>query len=128
MQPDHAAHGIQVQVKVRYLFQQSKPEQQHFLFAYQIEIHNQGTQTAKLLTRSWEITDADGEQTQVHGSGVVGKQPLIEPGKSFQYTSSTSIRTPIGSMCGSYTMQFANGELVDVEIPCFTLAGPQAVH
>lgn len=125
---DSQTQGIHIQVQTRYLDDQSAPEQQRYVFSYTISIRNQGTETAQLVDRHWRITDADGGIEEVHGKGVVGKQPSLEPGAEFQYTSGTVLKTPVGSMEGSYGMLTANGERFQARIAPFSLAVPHLLH
>lgn len=122
------ADNIQVDVKTTYIEEQSAPDQNRYVFAYTITIRNEGDSTAKLLTRHWIISDANGNVQEVHGEGVVGEQPYIKPGSSFQYTSGTVIETPVGSMRGSYQMLSDEGEAFDAPIPAFTLSPPNTLH
>ncbi len=116
---------VRVSVRAFFLADQSEPDRAHFVWAYRVEIANEGTQTVQLLKRSWHITDALGRTQQVHGEGVVGEQPVLEPGQSFEYTSGTPLPTPSGFMRGAYHMQVvATGEAFDVEIPAFSLDSP----
>lgn len=119
---------ISVKVNVSYLEGQSLPEKNHFLFAYTITITNDGEEAAKLLTRHWQITNGEGEVSQVNGPGVVGKQPKLAPGEHFTYTSSAAIETAVGTMHGHYSFQSESGLLFEVEIPTFRLARPGALH
>lgn len=119
---------IDVEVKTNYIPEQSSPEEDRFVFAYTITISNTGNQPAKLLTRHWIISDANGKVQEVHGEGVVGEQPYLQPGESFQYTSGTVIETPVGSMEGTYQMVTDNGEAFNAIIPIFTLSYPNALH
>lgn len=124
--------GIRVSVRAFYLSDQSQPEQSHFVWAYRVSIENQGSRAVQLLKRSWLITDGAGRTQQVHGPGVVGEQPVLEPGESFEYTSGTPLSTPSGFMRGTYHMiETASGEAFDIEIPLFSLDSPHqtgAVH
>lgn len=123
---------IRVSVRAFYLSDQSRPEQSHFVWAYRVSIENQGQRTVQLLKRSWQITDGMGRTQQVHGPGVVGEQPVLEPGESFEYTSGTPLSTPSGFMRGAYHMlDTASGEAFDIAIPLFSLDSPHqtgAVH
>jgi len=121
-------YQISVSVTTRHLPEQSQPEQQRYVFAYTVTIHNQGEQAAKLLSRHWIITDGDGHVQEVRGAGVVGEKPLIEPGASHTYTSGTVLATKVGSMSGSYQMVASDGHHFDAEIPVFRLAVPGALH
>jgi ApaG protein len=117
--------SIRVAVRAFYLADQSEPERGHFVWAYRVAIANEGRDTVQLLKRSWEITDAQGRTQQVHGEGVVGEQPTLEPGQSFEYTSGTPLATPSGIMRGAYHMVVtATGEAFDVTIPAFSLDSP----
>lgn len=122
------AASILVRPHPEYLPEQSRPEAAHYSFAYTIEIENLGPERVQLLERHWVITDADGQQTEVQGPGVVGEQPFISPGKVFRYQSNVSFNTPVGFMQGSYTLQDEQGELFKVDIPLFTLAVPHQLH
>jgi len=120
--------GIAVSVVPAYLEPDSSPFNSHYLWAYRVTIENQGRETVQLLSRHWMITNARGELTEVKGSGVMGKQPLLEPGESHTYTSGAHLNTPSGMMGGSYQMESDSGERFDVEIPTFSLDSPnQAV-
>lgn len=117
--------GIRVSVRSFYLADQSKPEEGKFAWAYRIKIENQGRETVQLLRRTWQITDANGRTQRVHGPGVVGQQPTIEPGESFEYTSGTPLDTGSGYMTGAYHMVVSDtGEKFDVAIPIFSLDSP----
>lgn len=116
--------SIQVTVKAMYLDDQSTPADNHFVWAYQIEILNLGEETVQLLNRHWRITDSMGRVQEVRGPGVVGEQPTLEPGESFEYTSGTPLNTPSGIMVGSYEMQRTTGERFYVEVPAFSLDSP----
>lgn len=123
---------IRVTVRAFYLTDQSQPEQAHFVWAYRVTIENLGQVTVQLLKRSWRITDGLGREQRVHGPGVVGEQPVLEPGEEFEYTSGTPLSTPSGFMRGLYHMiETASGEAFDVAIPAFSLDSPHqagAVH
>ncbi|MEE8428629.1 MAG: Co2+/Mg2+ efflux protein ApaG [Gammaproteobacteria bacterium] len=125
---DKLQYHITVEVQTAYIEGQSMPEQGRYVFAYTITIRNDGNVTAKLLTRHWIITDSNGKIQEVHGEGVVGEQPKLQPGESFQYTSGTMIGTPVGSMHGSYQMLTDDGVEFDAEIPPFTLSVPRTLH
>ncbi len=120
--------GIEVLVRSRYVPERSMPEQGQWFFAYTVRIHNQGTEIVQLVSRHWVITDAHGRVEEVRGPGVVGEQPILEPGASFEYTSACPLGTPFGTMHGSYQMRVRGGEEFDAEIAPFTLAEPHAVH
>ena len=118
-------HDVTVSVRSFYLEDQSKPEEGRFVWAYRIRIENVGRVKIQLLHRTWEITDARGRTQRVHGPGVVGEQPLLEPGASFEYTSGTPLETPSGFMVGRYHMVAPDsGENFDVAIPAFSLDSP----
>mgnify|MGYP006285786659 FL=1 len=119
---------IRIEVETAYLDHQSEPDEDRYAFAYSITIRNQGSVAAKLLSRHWIITDADGGVQEVRGEGVVGEQPLIRPGEHFQYTSGAILPTPVGSMRGAYTMIDASGHEFEAPIDAFTLARPGALH
>jgi len=117
--------GIRVSVHPFYLEDQSEPETNHFVWAYRVKIENRGDVAVQLLRRTWQITDAHGRVQHVHGAGVVGEQPLLEPGEAFEYTSGTPLETPSGFMTGAYHMMVAaSGEPFDVAIPTFSLDSP----
>lgn len=121
-------HKIDVQAESFYVAEQSKPDQRRYVFAYTITIENTGTVPAKLLTRRWVITDANGKVQEVKGEGVVGEQPYLRPGEAFQYTSGSVLETAVGSMEGSYQMIADDGTEFDADIPAFTLATPRTLH
>jgi ApaG protein len=118
--------GIRVRVVPQFLEDQSEPDDEHYLWAYTIEIANEGTETVQLRSRHWRITDAHGRIEEVRGPGVVGQTPVIPPGESFSYTSGCPLDTPSGFMVGTYQMTTADGEKFDVEIPAFSLDSPYA--
>ena len=117
-------HNIEVSVTPQYLTDRSSPETGEYFWAYTIEITNRGADTVQLRSRHWRITDALGRRQEVRGAGVVGKQPVLKPGDSFEYTSGVPLATPSGFMTGSYGMVGSNGEAFDIEIPTFSLDGP----
>ena len=121
-------HQIQIDVRTAYLPGQSEPGQNRYVFAYTITITNSGSMPARLVTRHWIITDANEQKREVHGEGVVGEQPYLPPGTSFQYTSGTILETPVGTMSGSYQMIADDGTAFDAEIPSFTLSIPRTLH
>jgi len=121
-------YAIDVRVRTKYLEHESSPDASRFVFAYTIRITNQGEVPAQLLTRHWIITDADGAVQEVRGEGVVGEQPHLAPGESFEYTSGAVIQTPVGSMRGSYQMHADDGTDFDAPIAALTLARPGALH
>ena len=116
--------GITVTVKPFYLEDQSSPDSGHYVWAYRVRIENRSAQTVQLLRRHWIITDALGRIQDVQGAGVVGEQPMIEPGEVFEYTSGTPLATSSGIMVGSYQMEGAGGERFDIAIPAFSLDTP----
>ena len=116
---------VRVTVRAFFLDDQSQPEEGRFVWAYRISIENLGRETVQLLRRTWSITDARGRAQRVHGEGVVGQQPILEPGEAFEYTSGTPLDTPSGFMVGWYHMVVAgSGEAFDVAIPAFSLDSP----
>ncbi|MGE5240888.1 MAG: Co2+/Mg2+ efflux protein ApaG [Bacteroidota bacterium] len=121
-------HQIQIDVRTVYLPGQSAPDQNRYVFAYTITITNSGSVPARLVTRHWIITDANEQTREVRGEGVVGEQPYLLPGTSFQYTSGTILETPVGTMRGSYQMMADDGTQFDAEIPVFTLSIPRTLH
>lgn len=121
-------HQIEVSVKTTYIPSQSVPESNRYVFAYTVTITNSGDVPAKLLTRHWVITDANNKTQEVRGEGVVGQQPHLSPGTSFEYTSGTILETPVGMMRGSYQMRADDGTEFDAEIPAFTLSAPRTLH
>jgi ApaG protein len=120
--------GIRVLVEPCYLEEQSKPAEGQYLWAYSIEIRNESPSFVQLTHRCWEITDCNGEIHHVQGSGVVGEQPVLHPGESYQYTSACPLGTNSGFMTGYYTMQGPDGETFDIDIPAFALDLPNANH
>lgn len=121
-------YRIDVQVETAYVEEQSDPQANRYFFAYQVTIRNVGTIAAQLKTRHWVITDANGRVQEVRGEGVVGEQPLLEPGQGFNYTSGVMLETPVGSMYGSYQMVASDGMLFDAEIRPFRLAVRELLH
>jgi len=115
---------IRVTVRPAYLDDQSAPNDNHFVWAYHVTIENMGRETVQLRSRHWRITDARGELHEVRGAGVIGEQPVLEPGDVFDYTSGTPLATPSGIMNGSYQMENERGEAFDIEIPAFSLDSP----
>jgi len=121
-------NNISVEVKSRFIKEQSKPEKGKYAFAYTITIANVGATAAKLLSRHWLITDSNGKVEEVHGEGVVGQTPYIKPGEEFTYTSGALINTSVGVMQGEYKMLSDSGEQFDAMIPKFTLSIPRTLH
>ncbi len=112
-----------------YLASQSSPQDDHFVWAYTVQIINLGAGPVQLINRHWRITDALGRTEEVRGPGVVGEQPLLQPGESFEYTSGAPLRTPSGIMTGQYEMESESGDMFHVEIPAFSLDSPhQAIQ
>ncbi|OZS45407.1 Co2+/Mg2+ efflux protein ApaG [Photobacterium sanguinicancri] len=119
---------IKCHVATHYLADRSEPENQRFVFSYTVTIANLGRGNAKLLTRYWLITDANGKQLVIEGDGVVGEQPHIIAHEEYTYTSGTIIETPVAVMQGRYSMQTDDGETFDAEVPPFRLAIPNILH
>lgn len=121
-------YAIDVQVKTQYLADQSDPDEGRHVFSYTITIINTGTVAAQLISRHWIITDGEGEVQEVRGLGVVGHQPLLQPGQRFEYTSGCSLATAVGTMKGSYQMTAENGTQFDAPIAEFLLSMPRTLH
>ncbi|WP_339462655.1 Co2+/Mg2+ efflux protein ApaG [Pseudomonas sp. EA_105y_Pfl2_R69] len=121
-------YQVDVSVVTRYLPEQSQPEQNRFAFAYTVTVSNNGQVPAKLLSRHWIITNGDGRVQEVRGAGVVGQQPLIEPGQSHTYSSGTVMSSRVGTMQGSYQMLAEDGKRFDAAIAPFRLAVPGSLH
>jgi ApaG protein len=121
-------YDIRVAVQTRYVSDQSDPDERRYVFAYTITIRNEGLIAARLLTRHWLITDANGKVQEVIGDGVVGEQPHLKPGQNFRYSSGAVLETPVGAMEGSYQMLADDGERFRAPIAAFTLAMPGALH
>jgi len=117
-----------IDIQTNFVAHQSIPEENQYIFTYTITIKNTGDVAARLISRHWLITDANGKTQEVHGEGVVGKQPFLRPGEHFTYTSGASLETPVGSMRGSYQMRAENGEFFDCPIPVFTLVKPNSLN
>ncbi len=120
--------GVRVRVKSTYDADRSRPSQSQWFFLYTIRIANEGTDTVQLLTRHWIITDATGHTEEVRGPGVVGEQPILAPGESFEYTSGCPLTTPFGTMKGTYQLITGGGDRFDAEIAEFELSEPYTVH
>ena len=116
--------GVIVRVRPMFIDEESSPEDDKFLWAYQIEIENRGKRTLQLMTRYWQITDCDGRIQEVRGEGVVGKQPVLRPGGTFEYTSGCPLTTPAGMMQGAYQFENDEGDLFEAKIPLFALDSP----
>lgn len=121
-------YAVDINVATRYLDDQSEPGQDRYVFAYTIQIRNAGTVGARLLSRHWVITDANGKVQEVEGEGVVGEQPWLQPGAGFEYTSGAVLETDLGTMEGSYAMLADDGTGFDAPIPPFTLTVPRTLH
>ena len=120
--------AIQVTVEPSFVEAESSPDQNHYFWAYKIEIQNLGSEVVLLRSRHWRITDANGKIEEVRGAGVVGKQPVLKPGESFAYTSGCPLTTPSGIMVGTYQMQNESGETFSIAIPAFSLDVPNATR
>jgi ApaG protein len=125
---DATTRGVRVEVRCSYLPERSSPRDSHYFFTYRIRISNLGEETVQLVSRHWIITDASGRVEEVQGPGVVGEQPVLEPGESFEYSSFCPLPTPIGSMHGTYQMVTSRGKSFDAEIAPFSLAVPTALN
>ncbi|QJC30785.1 Co2+/Mg2+ efflux protein ApaG [Enterobacteriaceae endosymbiont of Macroplea appendiculata] len=119
---------VYIKVQSMYLESQSTPEQHRYVFAYTMKIHNISKKILQLISRYWIITNGNGKITQIHGEGVAGKKPYINPGNNFYYTSGTVLETPIGIMQGHYIMVDENNDVFHVEIPIFRLAIQTYIH
>ena len=127
MQSDYS-DGIKVEVDTHYMASESEPNENKYVFAYTVTIHNVGDVAARLLTRRWIITDANGKIQEVQGDGVVGETPHLKPGEGFQYTSGTMLETSMGTMGGSYQLVTDDGVKFDAPIPDFLLSVPRTLH
>ena len=125
---DTTTRGVRILVASFYVEEKSEPQGGYYFFAYRVRISNEGSETVQLMSREWIITDSDGNEEVVRGPGVVGEQPLLGPGAAFDYTSYCPLRTPVGSMHGSYTMRRPNGETFEAIIAPFTLEVPGSVN
>jgi len=121
-------YAIDVDVEPRFLADQSEPDAGRYVFAYTIRIHNRGSVAARLLARHWEITDGNGRTEEVHGEGVVGEQPWLEPGEDYEYTSGVVLETDDGAMQGRYDMLAADGTRFQAPIAPFLLTAPRTLH
>lgn len=119
---------IEVQVKTRYLREQSRPDQSRYVYAYTITISNKGSVPAQLISRHWIITDEKDQTKEIKGPGVIGEQPIIKPGLSHTYSSGVVMETAVGTMAGSYQMQTLDGDNFEAVIPTFTLIQPSKLH
>ena len=125
---DTTTRGVRVEVRTAYVPERSSPAESQYFFAYRIRISNLGDETVQLLSRHWIISDGEGNTEHVRGPGVVGEQPVLEPGEAFEYTSFCPLRTPLGSMQGTYQMVTAGGSAFEAEIAPFSLAVPTAIN
>jgi ApaG protein len=124
---EKVTHNICVSVRPFYLEEQSSPDEDHFVWAYRVNIENRSKETVQLINRHWRITDKLGRLQEVKGAGVVGEQPVLKPGESFEYTSGCPLGTPSGIMVGSYEMSTPEGDHFNVEIPAFSLDSPHDI-
>ena len=125
---DATTRGVRIQVKSAYIPERSAPDDSRYFFAYHVRISNEGRETVQLISREWIITHGEGGEERVQGLGVVGQQPVLAPGQSFEYTSFCPLETPVGCMHGSYQMTTSAGESFDATIAPFSLAVPTAVN
>ena len=121
-------HDIEVSVLPQYLDDRSNPDENYYVWAYTVLIENKGSETVTLRTRHWEIIDANGQRQDVDGEGVIGKQPYLKPGESFEYSSGTILETPVGAMQGHYDMTSDDGSQFKANIAPFTLSVPGSLH
>lgn len=121
---DTVTRGVRITVQPHYLPDQSNPTEGHYLFAYHVAIRNEGAQPVQLISRHWVITNSEGRVEEVRGTGVVGHQPRLEPGQTFEYTSGCPLDTPVGTMHGDFQMVLENGQAFDARITPFRLAIP----
>jgi ApaG protein len=125
---DVVTRGVRVRVRSAYVEERSAPAEGQYFFAYHVRIANEGDETVQLVSRHWVITDGDGREEHVKGPGVVGEQPILAPGESFEYTSFCPLRSPVGSMHGTYEMRLPGGGQFDAQIAPFSLAVPTALN
>lgn len=125
---EKASYTIDVQVETRFVPDQSKPGDNRYVFAYTITLRNDGDVPARLISRRWIITDANGKVEEVQGEGVVGEQPWMRPGDDYEYTSGAVLETAVGTMQGSYDMLADDGTRFEAPIPAFTLSIPRTLH
>ena len=118
-------HSIMVSVEPTYLDDESRPRRNRYVWAYHVTIENQGAEPVQLKSRYWKITDSLGRTQEVRGEGVIGEQPLIPPGESYEYSSGTPLSTPSGIMVGSYYMETRDGRILEIDIPAFSLDSPE---
>ena len=120
--------GVRVRVRARYSAEHSSPSASRWFFLYTIRISNESDTTVQLLNRHWTIVDGTGHTEEVHGPGVVGEQPVLEPGQAFEYTSGCPLQTPFGSMAGTFDMQRSDGTQLEAEVAFFQLIQPGSIH
>jgi ApaG protein len=125
---DSRKYEITIAANAAYIADQSDPSRNQYVFAYTITVTNTGNVSAQLISRHWIITDGDHHVQEVKGLGVVGQQPLLKPGESFEYTSGSHLPTPVGTMRGTYQMVAEDGRTFDAPIPPFTLSVPRVLH
>jgi ApaG protein len=125
---DEPQYSVSVTAEPEYLAERSSEREGRYVFAYTVRIRNTGTIPAQLISRHWIITEADDKVHEVRGLGVVGNQPLLQPGEQFEYTSGAEVASPVATMRGSYTLQAADGRTFQAPIPEFTLAAPRTLH
>lgn len=118
-------HSIMVSVEPTYLDDESRPRRNRYVWAYHVTIENQGAEPVQLKSRYWKITDSLGRTQEVRGEGVIGEQPIISPGESYEYSSGTPLSTPSGIMVGSYYMETGDGRTLEIDIPAFSLDSPE---
>jgi ApaG protein len=121
-------YEIEIEVATQFLPEQSNPDEERYFFAYSITVSNTGTEAAQLISRHWVITDATGKVEEVRGLGVVGHQPFLKPGESFEYSSGCPLATPVGTMKGSYQMVAEDGTRFEAPVSEFILAMPRTLH
>ena len=128
MTSDNPGENIRIHVETAYLEGESAPAESRYVFAYTVTIHNEGDTPARLISRHWLITDAEGRVQEVEGDGVVGEQPYLRPGEGFQYTSGAQLRTAMGTMKGHYHLVDDHGTAFKAAIPQFLLTTPRTLH
>lgn len=121
-------YHVTVQAVAQYLPEESDEADQRYVFSYTVTVTNTGEVTAQLISRHWIITDAEQKVQEVRGLGVIGEQPVLKPGESFQYSSGSAIATPVGTMHGTYQMRAEDGSTFEAEIPLFVLSVPRVLH
>lgn len=128
MDSESKKYQIRIKIKTKYIPEQSNPDDDEFSFAYTVSILNEGTSASQLISRHWIIEDDSGQIVEVKGLGVVGHQPLLQPGEQFEYTSGSQLRTSTGSMHGSFFFVSEDGHRFDADIPMFVLSVPRTLH